>query len=214
MPRKIAHVGQSYGSWKVVGESPFSSVSGGQVRLNYLCQCVCGQQKLVNGSNLRRGLSTSCGCLRDTRTAARSTSHGMSDTPLYAVWRAMLQRCDKPNFIQYKDYGGRGIKVCERWYTFENFYKDMGLPPFEKASIERVDNDMGYEPDNVVWADRTTQAKNKRTTVRFEFDGCSLTLREWSEKLGVKSATLASRIYLYGWSLDRALQPAKTEATV
>lgn len=90
----------------------------------------------------------------------------------------------------------------------------MGSPPFEKASIERVDNDRGYEPDNVVWADRTTQAKNKRTTVRFEFDGCSLTLREWSEKLGVKSATLASRIYLYGWSLDRALQPAKTVATV
>lgn len=122
----------------------------------------------------------------------------------------MLQRCDKPNFIQYKDYGGRGIKVCERWYKFENFYTDMGPPPFQKASIERIDNDRGYEPENVVWADRATQAKNKRTTVRFDFSGYSLTLREWSEKLGVKSATLASRIYLYGWPLERALQPAKT----
>jgi len=214
MPRKIPAVGQIYGSWTLVDATPVPSVSGGQTRLNYLCQCVCGQQKLVNGSNLRRRLSTSCGCLRDTRTGVRSISHGMSKTPLYAVWRTMLQRCDKPNFIQYKDYGGRGIKVCERWYKFENFYMDMGPPPFPKASIERVDNDRGYEPENVVWADRATQAKNKRTTVRFDFAGSSLTLREWSEKLGVKSATLASRIYVYGWPLERALQPAKTEATV
>lgn len=213
MPRIMISGGQVFGNWKVIGESPISSGSASQTRLKYLCQCVCGQQKLVNGSNLRRGLSTSCGCLRDARTSVRSASHGMSKTPLYAVWRAMLQRCDKPNFIQYKDYGGRGIKVCEQWYKFENFYKDIGAPPFEKASVERVDNNRGYEPDNVVWANRSTQAKNKRTTVRFDLDGRSLTLREWSEKLGVKSSTLASRIYSYGWPLAKALQPTKTEAT-
>lgn len=214
MCRKPIQQGSTYGNWVVIDSEPVPYGSGRTTRLRYLCRCTCGVQRLVNASNLRRGLSTSCGCVGDAYTASKSTSHGMSHTPLYAVWRTMLQRCNAANFRQYKDYGGRGIKVCERWYKFENFLSDMGLPPFPGASLERKDNNKGYEPENVVWSTRISQARNKRNNVRFELGGLSLTLVEWSERLGVKKATLASRLYLYEWPIERALQPAKEAVTV
>ena len=128
----------------------------------------------------------------------------MSEEPIYKVWRTMKQRCDKPTFRQFKDYGGRGIKVCDRWRVFENFLKDLGPPPPGDYSLERLDNDLGYEPGNVIWASRITQARNKRNNVRFEFDGVSMTLGEWAERLRVNKRTLVSRVYLYKWPLERA----------
>lgn len=196
-------VGDVFGDWSVVSDQPVPSGNGRSTRLNYLCRCVCGTEKTVNGSNLRRGKSTGCGCVADAKTSTRSRTHGMSREPIYAVWRTMLQRCSSPKFRQYKDYGGRGITVCLRWWKFENFLEDMGVPPFQGASLERKDNDKGYEPENVVWANRGSQAKNKRNNVRFEYQGCNLLLGEWAEKLGVKKATLASRIYIYRWPLDK-----------
>ena len=200
-------VGDKFGDWEVMDASPVLTGVGRSTRSHYRCQCVCGVERVVNASNLRRGLSTGCGCRADASTSVRSRTHGMSETALYQVWRTMKQRCDKPNFKQYKDYGGRGIKVCARWYSFEKFLEDMGEPPTNEHTLERIDNGKGYEPGNVVWASVTTQARNKRNNVRFELDGISLTMQEWAERLGVKKATLASRIYLYRWPLERALMP-------
>lgn len=203
--RKPIQVGTIFGDWIVINSVPVKTGAGRGIKTNYLCRCVCGVERIVNASNLRRGLSTGCGCRADRETSIRSKTHGMTRDPIYAVWRTMKQRCEKTNFRQYKDYGGRGIRVCDRWQVFESFLEDMGLPPTTFSSLERKDNDKGYEPGNVIWADRLTQARNKRNTVRFQHRGLSLTLGEWSQLLGIKKATLASRIYLYKWPLDRAL---------
>ena len=88
-------------------------------------------------------------------------SHGMSTTKIYKRWRTMLSRCENPNCNTYQKYGAKGVTVCERWHKFENFYEDMGEPPFEGATLERVDGTIGYTPENVIWADYTTQNRNR-----------------------------------------------------
>lgn len=168
-------------------------------------RCVCGNTKKVEQANLRKGASRSCGCLNKEMVAARSITHGKSKTPIYAVWNAMLGRCLNPSNLQYPDYGGRGITLCDRWRLFENFYEDMGDAPFKGASIDRKDNEKGYSKENCRWATRTEQNNNQRTNVRYAFNGKVLTLPEWSTETGIGFATLRSRIYLYEWPIEKAL---------
>lgn len=196
--------GSRFGAWTVQSSEPERVGEGRQVKLLYPCLCDCGVSKSVYASNLRRGKSLSCGCARDLETSRRSATHGKSRSPVYAVWRTMLQRCNDPGFAQYADYGGRGIRVSDDWTIFENFYEDMGDQPFKGASLERKENDLGYCKENVVWATRTQQARNKRNNHLFSFQGFDLTIAEWAEKTGIKRATLVSRLYLYGWSAEKA----------
>ena len=124
-----------------------------------LCRCACGTEKKVRISNLLRGLTRSCGCLR----VECNSTHRLSYTPEYDVWIAMKQRCQNPNVKQYQDYGGRGITVCQRWVeSFQAFIEDMGRRPNGAATLERQDNDCGYTPGNCIWATRAQQALNKR----------------------------------------------------
>lgn len=135
---------------------------GRLVALNYvsksrwLCRCDCGTVKSISTCNLTRK-TRSCGCLRDEL----NTTHGMSGTLIYKRWHAMLERCNNPARKHFEHYGGRGIKVCERWHVFENFFIDMGYPP-ENMSVDRIDVNRGYEPNNCRWATKRTQALNKR----------------------------------------------------
>ena len=178
----------------------------------YQAICTCGTSKLVEKGALIAGRSTSCGCRRDELASAR-VKHGKSGTPVYTVWNMMKQRCHVETYKHYEDYGGRGIRVCEEWHTFENFYRDMGDPPFKGASLERLDNTKGYSKDNVVWADRKAQNNNKRNSVRFTYKEKDYTLRELAELSGIKIATLNSRIYLYGMSVKDAVEiPVRTAA--
>lgn len=170
---------------------------------HWVCRCSCGAEKRATGSQLRSGLIKSCGCLqKETRSRVHKT-HGRSKSAAYKNWANMLSRCRNPKATQYKDYGARGITVCTRWYSFENFLTDMGEPPLG-CSIDRVNNNKGYCRSNCKWSTRIEQASNKRSTRRLTFAGVTQHLTAWARDLGVAHATLRERLDR-GWPIERAL---------
>ena len=201
--------GAMFGHLKAVtGEVVHKGKEGKGFQPHYLCRCVCGSERLYYKYNLTSGKSKSCGCVANLATSARHKTHGMSTTSIYAVWNMMKQRCLCPTYRRYEDYGGRGIKICDKWLEFEAFFADVGDPPFRGASLDRRNNDGNYEPGNVRWATRTEQNRNKRNTRRYEYEGKDLTLDEWATTVGINPRTLASRLYIYKWGIEKALTTA------
>ena len=127
----------------------------------WICQCECGKIKEIIGRSLTRGKTKSCGCLAIEKAIQNKTTHNHSKTDSYKSWKAMIQRCNNPNHINYKNYGGNGITICDEWLKFENFYNDMGDRP-EGKTLDRKDNTKGYYRDNCQWSDYVTQSHNKR----------------------------------------------------
>lgn len=126
-------------------------------------RCDCGTDAMVLASNVRRGATTSCGCARRDLSSARAKTHGLSKHWLYKRWAEMIFRCTNPKCDKFEFYGGRGIKVCDRWLGgFEPFLEDMGAPPTRAHSIDRINNDGDYEPSNCRWATKVEQMKNRR----------------------------------------------------
>lgn len=159
MPKNMLDlIGKRFGKLVVKEKGPY--VSG---TTRWLCVCDCGTEKFVGSQNLRNGSTKSCGCFRKQHLRESRTIHGYTKTRTYRSWSQMKNRCGNPNYINYSSYGGRGIKVCERWENFENFLEDMGERPLGK-SLDRIDVDGDYEPNNCRWATLEEQAQNKRKT--------------------------------------------------
>jgi len=170
----------------------------------WICRCDCGNEVRTNTNTLRCGHTRSCGCLKRERTGDMSRTHGRSQTPLYRVWRAMVTRCTNANAIGYLAYGAKGIRVSDRWRSFENFLADMGERPSPRHSLDRIDPLGHYEPGNVRWATTVEQARNKATTQHIEHGGERRTIADWAGHLGLSVQAIKNRI-TRGWPIEKVL---------
>jgi len=201
---KYAHaIGLSFGELTVL------SHAGEIDRL--VCRCSCGNEKIARLSHLKSGTVKSCGCLMTIRPKQVHGTFLASRTPTYKVWDSMNRRCNSPSCRAYPLYGGRGIKVCERWsgpQGFPHFLLDMGEKP-DGLSLDRIDNDGPYSPENCRWTDVVTQGNNRRTNKIFTHAGESLTLADWARKKGVSDNTMRERLKR-GWTIADCIdKPAR-----
>jgi hypothetical protein len=200
--------GQRFGRLLVLARAP----NRGR-RVSWCCRCDCGKTITVTTLHLRGGDTQSCGCrAADVSRAniqiahAANTAHGHcvgGYTPTYRSWANMRSRCENSGVKEYADYGGRGIRVCTRWQSFENFLLDMGERPAD-LTLDRVDNNGNYEPRNCRWATRRTQQNNRRRNSRLTFAGETLSLSEWSRRTSIPLSTLRGRLRLR-WTAEQAL---------
>ena len=203
MPRLIPIDGQRSGFLVVIERGAKNNG-----RNKWKCLCDCGNVHFVRGQHLRQGRTVSCGCHNGRVMAARLTTHGESRkgavSTKFMTWMNMRSRCENTKNNRFANYGGRGIKVCDRWQSFDNFLSDMGRRP-PGSSLDRIDNDAGYEPDNCRWATRKEQARNTSRNRIITWNGVSLLLCEWEEMVGIPASVIKKRIDVRGWSLTRAL---------
>lgn len=198
-------IGKRFGRLVCV-EQVASHVSSTTKKKNnkYKCVCDCGNTKEVIGTSLRAGRTQSCGCIRKDITKhgfGRRANRGGT----YSSWAQMLSRCRNSKVPGYKHYGGRGITVCERWNSFMLFLEDMGERP-SGCSIDRIDVNSGYSPENCRWATRQEQALNTRRSRILHVSGVSMTAKEWANITGVKYPTLITRLHR-GWPPEKAITP-------
>lgn len=198
MPKFNDLAGHVFGRLRALEVS--SRVNG----IKWLCRCECGATTVVLAGHLRSGRSTSCGCLHREQLGNRTRTHGMSDCFEYRVWNSMRSRCTDQRHPRYANYGGRGIEVCARWSAFSVFIADMGKAPSEKHSIDRIDNDAGYEPLNCRWATRDQQARNTSRTKRVTIGSETLCVKDWAARVGVSERAFAKRVAC-GWPQSRLL---------
>ena len=196
MPRIKDLTGQRFGKLTVISMHPVQTKTH---RAQWNCLCDCGNTKIITAAHLIHKQTRSCGCYRKEVITARNTTHNMTQTSTYRSFLAMHRRCyDKYN-EHYLYYGARGITVCDRWKnSFENFHADMGNRP-EGKTLERINNEEGYSPQNCVWATPTQQASNRRNNVKIEINGEIKTVAEWCRVTQIKQSTVSERIKR-GWN--------------
>lgn len=183
----------------------------------WVCKCDCGNLKEIDSQPLLNGVTVSCGCYsREINSARIKHGHNRKNkpkTPTYKSWDKMMTRCRNHNCKEYKYYGGRGIKVCERWSDFSNFLQDMGERPNGKT-LDRIDNNGDYEPSNCKWATDKQQANNNRRNVRYLYNGEMKTIAELSDILGISYDTLWCRLKRYKWSLENSLTKPVSKSNI
>lgn len=196
--------GQQYGRLTV---ATYVGLSSDLNRL-WLCKCVCGGERTVRSVLLLNGTVQSCGCLRKEVSAARWTKHGATASREWRSWQSMRRRCTDPNSRQWPWYGGRGITVCPEWQeSFAAFLRDMGPRP-PGTSLDRIDSNLGYGPQNCRWATPREQANNTRSNVHVHVGTDVLTIAEAARRAGVGEGAIRRRVDV-GWTADLLLSPAR-----
>lgn len=176
----------------------------------WLCRCDCGAWNIATSLNLQSGNSTNCGCVNNKRIGSLNRTHGLANKSAeYCIWKHIRSRCYNPKHPRYKDYGERGITICDRWReSFANFLQDMGERPGIEYTIERKDNEKGYSPDNCKWATRAEQNNNKRNNRRIAINGRTLNLSQWCKELQISRQSVHYRLN-QGMSIIEALTAPK-----
>ena len=198
MSKLIDEAGKRYGRLTVLRKYEDSG--------RWVCLCACGVQAVVKGSNLRAGMTVSCGCAQRNR-GVQIHGHNRKTAPRsrsYTIWMAMRQRCCNPKNRHFYNYGGRGITHDPRWASFALFLEDMGEPPSLDLTLGRIDNDGLYTKVNCRWETRTQQQRNMRTNRLIEYRGVIQCLAAWAQQIGLSHNTLRAR-FRYGWTVERAL---------
>lgn len=202
--RKIDLSGKTFGKLTVTGES--QNRSG---KTYWLCKCECGREKWIYLVSLTGGVSGSCGCQVTKRINDFNRTHGMARTPEHIIWTGIKARCLNRRNSAYYRYGGRGIKVCERWmHSFQNFLSDMGKKPSPDYSIDRINNDGDYSPENCRWATRSQQMKNRnfmRHHQKIEFMGINGPVGFICRQLGLNSSVVRYRMKNWGISAQESM---------
>lgn len=173
----------------------------------WLCRCDCGNTTIVSGYKLRTGHTRSCGCYREETRGDHHRSHGMTDTKLYTIWCNMKARCHNPKNDMYYRYGARGIQVCDEWRnSFDTFMEWANKAGYrEGLSIERVDIDKGYNPENCRWITKKEQYLNRSDSHLVTAFGKTQTIKEWADESGIAFDTIERRLNAYGWDAERAV---------
>jgi hypothetical protein len=212
-PNFIDISGQKFGRLAVISREGKSK--DGKATWN--CVCECGALCVVIGKLLRSGQTKSCGCLVSDTTAKRNAKHGFASRghtmSEYTIWCRMRQRCEKPSCSDYYLYGARGIIVCRRWESFENFLHDMGRRPSKSHSIDRIDVNGNYCPENCKWATALEQCNNTRRNRYLEFNGERKTVTNWASSVGIHIQTILRRLRL-GWTHEEALSTPPRKMTL
>jgi hypothetical protein len=174
----------------------------------WLCRCSCGNEKIIRSGALLAGKTISCGCAhKGVNTTHGETTSGVAEhgaTKEYYTWGAIKRRCKPGNEKRHPYYAGRGIKVCERWQVFENFLEDMGRAPTQKHSLDRIDGDGDYEPENCRWVTHEAQCNNRRNNRLTTINGETKTRTQWARVYGISPQTIISRLSS-GWDEVRAI---------
>jgi hypothetical protein len=188
--------GDKYGMLTIIKE-----VGKTKETRNVKCRCECGNVCIKNINKIRSGWTKSCGCLNKKIIKERSTTHGLSGSPEYRIWRSMKERCALKKNKSFHRYGGRGIAVCKEWTdSFARFYSDMGEHP-QGMTLDRIDNNGNYCKENCRWTTKLEQANNTRRNVFYK----GKTLAQWSRELGGNYNLVGQRIRDYGWNIERAI---------
>ena len=198
MSKLIDLIGQTFNRLTVIERA--ENGKAGQARWH--CTCICGNIITVLSSNLQRDLTKSCGCYK----IDKSRKHGMGRSSEYRAWDKMKRRCNSPNDPGFKNYGGRGIKVCDAWMeSFENFFKYVGHKPSPLHSIDRINNNGNYEPGNVRWATVQEQHNNKRSNHLLTINGTTLNITQWATLMNINRNIIYARITQLGWTPEKAV---------
>lgn len=203
-PRDLT--GQRFGRLTVLHRGEDQVDPSGKRHTTWVCQCDCGNQSTVITDALLRGRTKSCGCWRKQYLSQSKSTHAESDSPLYGVWCNIKQRCLCPTCHAYPYYGGRGITVCEEWRNSFEVFRDWAYANGYRSglTIDRINVNGNYEPDNCTWVTRRAQANNRRSNVLLTYNGETHNLMEWAEKLHKNYKTLHTRLSV-GWSVERIL---------
>lgn len=203
MPPKIDYTGQKYNRMTIISFS--HSLNGHRY---WKCECECGNYRTVQIRSVVVGNTKSCGCYNKEKVreaGKKNKTHGYSTSRFYKLWWSLIQRCTNKKSAMYKDYGAKGIKICDDWLKFENFLKDMGVRPSNLHTIGRIDNSKDYDTSNCKWVIDET----KRGLI-VEYKGTKKLLIDWSKELNIERSILYSRIFQMGWDIEKAfLTPVK-----